>query len=124
MSPDLNSLPTNPMPHSPSPSSHTLAATATLNATIHTEDHRPQSLSTSTPLHLSASRQRRRSSVRLNLSLNDPGVPGPGEMLRAESERGVSLGELHQAMEWEGEGRVVSSPFLFVFSGRERVVLI
>ncbi|KAK3201227.1 hypothetical protein GRF29_185g160305 [Pseudopithomyces chartarum] len=86
------------MSHSPS---HTLAATATLNASL-TSDPRPQPSS----LHRDAERQRRRSSVRLNLNLNDPGVPGPGEMVRRDRERGVSLGELHQEMEWEGEGRV------------------
>ena len=67
-------------------------------------------------------RARRRSSIRMNLNLNDPTVPAPGEMQRSPSsrsrgpsythspphrERAPSLGELHQALESEQEGQVV-----------------
>ena len=64
-------------------------------------------------------RARRRSSIRMNLNLNDPGLPAPGEMQRSPSarsrgpphsprhERTPSLGELHQEIEYEQEGQVV-----------------
>lgn len=65
-------------------------------------------------------RARRRSSIRMNLNLNDPTVPAPGEMQRSPSarsrgpfphsphhERAPSLGELHQELEYEQEGQVV-----------------
>jgi hypothetical protein len=63
-------------------------------------------------------RARRRSSIRMNLNLNDPAVPAPGEMQRSPSarsrgppqsphhERAPSLGELHQELEYEQEGQV------------------
>jgi hypothetical protein len=67
-------------------------------------------------------RARRRSSIRMNLNLNDPSVPAPGEMQRSPSarsrgpfphsphhERAPSLGELHQELEYEQEGQVVRS---------------
>jgi hypothetical protein len=54
----------------------------------------------------------------MNLNLNDPAVPAPGEMQRSPSarsrgppqsphhERAPSLGELHQELEYEQEGQV------------------
>lgn len=57
----------------------------------------------------------------MNLNLNDPGIPAPGEMQRSPSsrsrggapwphsphhERTPSLGELHQELEYEQEGQV------------------
>lgn len=76
----------------------------------------------------SVSTSRRRSNVLLNLQLNDPSIPAPGEMvqdasapthlspgLRSRSSstadpnhhRAPSLGELHQELEAEQEGQVV-----------------
>lgn len=57
----------------------------------------------------------------MNLNLNDPAVPAPGEMQRSPSarsrapysphhERAPSLGELHQELEYEQEGQVVCRP--------------
>jgi hypothetical protein len=58
----------------------------------------------------------------MNLNLNDPAVPAPGEMQQSPSGRGMgqgpwphsphhertpSLGELHQELEYEQEGQVV-----------------
>lgn len=133
MPPDLNTLP--PSPHSPvlasngtsrnqSPSAsramsgsspHSLAATAALNAGIQNEDSRRPS---SGSMRRDVERARRRSSIRMNLNLNDPAVPGPGEMQHSPSrsrtpwphsphhERTPSLGELHQELEYEQEGQV------------------
>ena len=74
---------------------------------------------------------RRRSTILMNLQLNDPTVPAPGEMfqdhMRAspqpysggippESSRHIrtpSLGELHQELEAEQEGHVVSNKLHF-----------
>lgn len=70
---------------------------------------------------------RRRSTILMNLQLNDPTVPAPGEMFQdhmraspqpfgggvpSESSRHIrtpSLGELHQELEAEQEGHVVSN---------------
>jgi hypothetical protein len=64
-------------------------------------------------------RARRRSSIRMNLNLNDPALPAPGEMQSPSGrsrapwphsphhERTPSLGELHQELEYEQEGQVV-----------------
>jgi hypothetical protein len=70
-------------------------------------------------------RARRRSSIRMNLNLNDPALPAPGELQMSPStrtrvpfpgmpssphhERTPSLGELHQELESEQEGQVVRS---------------
>ncbi|KAJ4289247.1 hypothetical protein N0V90_011589 [Kalmusia sp. IMI 367209] len=142
MPPDLNSLPRRPLSfsHAPPdtslpteqsrtmsqspPASHTpphsLAAAATMNAGIHNEDLRRQS---SGSMRREVERARRRSSIRMNLNLTDPGIPAPGEMQRSPSsrsrggapwphsphhERTPSLGELHQELEYEQEGQVVS----------------
>ena len=57
----------------------------------------------------------------MNLNLNDPGLPAPGELAMSPSsrsrsgqwphsphhERAPSLGELHQELEYEQEGQVV-----------------
>lgn len=88
--------------------------------------------SISSPRHNS----RRRSTVLMNLALNNPSVPAPGEMvhephaqtagsdasprLGAAGGAGVgdphhlrnpSLGEIHQELENEQEAQVVSTPF-------------
>jgi hypothetical protein len=110
--------------HSPSASRnmtsspHSLAATAAMNAGIHNEETRRPS---SGSMQRDVERARRRSSIRMNLNLNDPTVPAPGEMQRSPSsrsrgpsythspphrERAPSLGELHQALESEQEGQV------------------
>jgi hypothetical protein len=101
-----------------SSSPHSLAATAAMNAGIHNEDSRRTS---SGSMRRDVERARRRSSIRMNLNLNDPAVPGPGELQLSPSsrsrgpwphsphhERAPSLGELHQELEYEQEGQVVS----------------
>jgi len=134
MPPDLNTLPPSPSPadaslqtrpsaeqphamsQSPPPAHtppHSLAAAATLNAGIQNEDLRRQS---SGSMRREVERARRRSSIRMNLNLNDPGIPAPGEMQRGpwphspHHERTPSLGELHQELEYEQEGQVVRTP--------------
>lgn len=132
MAPDLNSLPPSPNPlaararsprnmsqqegHIPaqshSPSSHSLAAAAALNAGLHSDGSRRTSNSSLRDL---GGERRRRSSIRMSLNLNDPSIPGPGEMQQQSPrasrsgsmafsgsphhQRNPSLGELHQ--EWE-----------------------
>ncbi|OSS52659.1 hypothetical protein B5807_02603 [Epicoccum nigrum] len=133
MAPDLNTLPPSPLQSPPasngasrnqSPSAsrtmatspHSLAATAAMNAGIQNEDQRRTS---SGSMRRDVERARRRSSIRMNLNLNDPTVPAPGEMQRSPSarsrgpfphsphhERAPSLGELHQELEYEQEGQV------------------
>lgn len=48
----------------------------------------------------------------MNLQLNDPAVPAPGEMVSEhgipQHHRAPSLGELHQELEAEQEAHVVS----------------
>ncbi len=146
MAPDLNSLPPSRSPSgtplqtrrptaSPSPrsSSLSLAASATINAGIHNEDSRRSSTSSTRnrPATTVGRRERRRSNAALNL--NDPGIPGPGELqfgdprssmgynfrtssphslggspTLAHHQRTPSLGELHQELEQEQEAQVVS----------------
>ncbi|KAF2870819.1 hypothetical protein BDV95DRAFT_574689 [Massariosphaeria phaeospora] len=131
MAPDLNSLPPSPSPsasplqarmdqprtQSPSASHtppHSLVAAAALNLGIQNEDARRSS---SGSMRREVERARRRSSIRMNLNLNDPSIPAPGEMqspsrTRApwphspQHERAPSLGELHQEIEYEQEGQV------------------
>jgi hypothetical protein len=130
MPPDINSLPPSPLQspsngtsrnQSPSASRniasspHSLAATAAMNAGIQNEETRRSS---SGSMRREVDRARRRSSIRMNLNLNDPAVPAPGEMQRSPSvrttglphsphhERAPSLGELHQEIEYEQEGQV------------------
>lgn len=142
MPPDLNSLPPSRSPsgspqhirmplttstiealRNPSPSpSHSpprsLAAAATLNAGIQNEGSRRSSGSS---MRRDVERARRRSSIRMNLNLNDPTLPSPGELQISPStrsrapnwpvsphhERAPSLGELHQELESEQEAQVV-----------------
>lgn len=154
MPPDLNSLP----PSSPSPTNvplqprvspaeqlsrtmsqsplhsqpHSLAAAATMNAGMQ-NDHlrRPSSGS----MVRDVERARRRSSIRMNLNLNDPALPAPGEMQTSPSsrnrgapwppsphhERAPSLGELHQELEYEQEGQVVGHPISCVRASRTSI---
>ncbi|KAI9811833.1 MAG: hypothetical protein M1827_005184 [Pycnora praestabilis] len=130
---------------SPSPrsSSVSLAAAATINAGIQNEDSR-RSSSSSTNRNRNVAggaspqigrNERRRSTVMMNLSLNDPGLPGPGELQGGEHrtsmgtafstaspqsiggsptvatgdphhQRAPSLGEIHQELEQEQEAQV------------------
>ncbi|KAF2744252.1 hypothetical protein M011DRAFT_409038 [Sporormia fimetaria CBS 119925] len=136
MPPDLNSLPPSPSPSSPSLSRvatgspalsqsppvahtppHSLAAAAALNAGIQHEEFRRSSGSGVSSMRRDVDRARRRSSVRLNLNINDPSLPAPGEMQMSppsrmtswpasHHERAPSLGELHQELEAEQEGQV------------------
>ncbi|MCJ1468535.1 hypothetical protein MMC07_007164 [Pseudocyphellaria aurata] len=134
MAPDLNSLPPSRSPSgtplqprptgSPSPrsSSLSLAASATINAGIQNEEfHRSSSSSSRNRPSVNFGRsERRRSNVPLNLNLNDPSLPGPGELqagdprshsfggspAMAHHQRAPSLGELHQELEQEQEFQV------------------
>lgn len=157
MAPDLNSLPPSRSPSgtslqsqrpagslSPRSSSLSLAASATINAGIQNEDSHRSSTS-STRNRSSATlgrRERRRSNVTMNLNLNDPSLPGPGELqageprpsvayhFRASSphsiggsptlphhhQRAPSLGELHQELEAEQEAQVVWDTWTLVFT--------
>lgn len=141
MPPDLNSLPPSPNPvlairtrsprtmsqqqeqnaaQSHSPSTHSLAAAAALNAGLHSDGSRRSSNSS---LRDVRSERRRRSSIRMSLNLNDPTLPGPGELQQQSPrasrsgstalpgsphhQRNPSLGELHQEWESEQEQQVV-----------------
>ncbi|TVY40539.1 hypothetical protein LSUB1_G002481 [Lachnellula subtilissima] len=159
MAPDLNSLPASRSSssamgralsssgesaalalrgQSPSPSprstSISLQATAAVNAGLQQEDSRavPRSASNSAPRNRQPSYTgRRRSAVLMNLQLNDPNLPSPGEMIteghaasyRTSSphsmtgsplipsgdphhNRNPSLGEIHQEIEQEQEAQV------------------
>jgi hypothetical protein len=89
-----------------------------MNAGIQNEETRRSS---SGSMRREVERARRRSSIRVNLNLNDPALPAPGEMQMQRSpstrsrgpaqsphhERAPSLGELHQEIEYEQEGQVV-----------------
>lgn len=154
--PDLNSLPpsrppsnaqprvygTNQEPlssqpgSSPRASSVSLAAAATINAGMQNQDSRRSSTSSSRN-RPSQPPSQRRSNVAMNLSLNDPALPGPGELQTSDQpssigqvfrtssprsprgpyspsfpqhhQRTPSLGELHQELEQESEAQVVCS---------------
>ena len=125
-------LPGQPIP-SPRASSVSLAAAATINAGIQNQESRRSS--TSSNRNRPPQPSQRRSSVAMNLSLNDPTLPGPGELQTSDqsssmahafrtssprSPRGPyspsfpqqhhrtpSLGELHQELEQESEAQVV-----------------
>ncbi|KAL1305467.1 hypothetical protein AAFC00_002345 [Neodothiora populina] len=105
---------TPPSPHSPSLSS--LQAAASINAGIR-----------NSPDRNSPRFERRRSSLMMNIHLNDPSVPGPGEMVHShiqgmspsgaygqgpqlpenpQHHRAPSLGEIHQQLENEQEAQV------------------
>ena len=150
MPPDLNSMPTSrppsvpgsplqpqrprrislnnadsarPSPPSPrSPSLSSLQAAAAINAGLH------RSPSNASPGRNSQGLERRRSSLMNNLTINDPAVPGPGELQQSNGsnsssprlgrrslalntadpnhQRQPSLGELHQELENEQEAQV------------------
>ncbi|TAQ91230.1 hypothetical protein B7494_g410 [Chlorociboria aeruginascens] len=148
MAPDLNSLPpsrsvsvTSPMVRqatidaagalrgqSPSPSLRSptsLQAAAAVNASLQHEDSRriPSLKTVPEP----DSNFLRRSTVLMNLQLNDPALPSPGEMINEEQSavyrtsgplpitalgsgdshhRTLSLGEIHQELEQEQEAQV------------------
>ncbi|MCJ1479154.1 hypothetical protein MMC13_007838 [Lambiella insularis] len=160
MAPDLNSLPPSRSPdasplqsrvfggsgdflrrQTPSPSPRTssvsLAAAATINAGIQQQDSRRSSSSSNRVRgpQQAARTERRRSNVAMSLNLNDPTLPGPGELqtgdrrsslghsFRTSSpqsigasptilmgdpyhQRAPSLGELHQELEQEQEAQV------------------
>ncbi|MCJ1481974.1 hypothetical protein MMC06_002135 [Schaereria dolodes] len=160
MAPDLNSLPpsrshtssplqsrvistgtSEPVRHqtpSPSPraSSVSLAAAAAINAGIHNQDSRRSSISNrGSPQIGRAERRRSTVAMNLNLNLNDPTLPGPGELQGGDHrpaighafsttspqsiggsptiatgdpnhQRAPSLGELHQELEQEQEAQV------------------
>jgi hypothetical protein len=122
-------IPGHSPPGSPRSASVSLQAAATMNAGLQHEDSR-RSSGSSIALHRhSPSAGRRRSTVLMNLHLNDPSIPAPGEMvgdntaMRTSSPhslanspslvarepyhaRAPSLGELHQELEAEQEGQV------------------
>lgn len=149
MAPDLNSLPPSRspvyangldrrQPNSPSPrsSSVSLAAAATINAGMQQQqDSRRSSISSRSNQQPSqpGRAERRRSNVAMNLNLNDPSLPAPGELQSSDHRastgqpfrtssphsigspttapphhRAPSLGELHQELEQEQEAQVVS----------------
>ncbi|MCJ1431623.1 hypothetical protein MMC27_000978 [Xylographa pallens] len=159
MAPDLNSLPPSRSPdaspfqsrvfgsnaeslrrQTPSPlqrtSSVSLAAAATINAGIQHQDSRRSSTSSNRRGSPQVARaERRRSNVAMSLNLNDPSLPGPGELQAGDPrssighafrttspqsiggsptiatgdphhQRAPSLGELHQELEQEQEAQV------------------
>ncbi|KFY01446.1 hypothetical protein V490_00908 [Pseudogymnoascus sp. VKM F-3557] len=118
-------VPPSPRAGSGSTATTSLQATAAVNAGLAQEDSRRSSVSS--PRHTG----RRRSTVLMNLALNNPSVPAPGEMvhephaqtagtdasprLGAAGRVGVgdphhlrnpSLGEIHQELEQEQEAQV------------------
>ncbi|KAL7822909.1 hypothetical protein V8C26DRAFT_387991 [Trichoderma gracile] len=121
---DVSSVPRTESPTgSPRSASISLHAAAALNAGLQREPSR-RSSNSSLARSLASPSSRRRSAILMNLQLNDPAVPAPGEMfhdpMRAspqpygggvppESNRHIrtpSLGELHQELEAEQEGQV------------------
>ncbi|KFY42622.1 hypothetical protein V494_02333 [Pseudogymnoascus sp. VKM F-4513 (FW-928)] len=116
--------PPSPRAGSGSAATTSLQATAAVNAGLAQEDSRRSSISS--PRHTG----RRRSTVLMNLALNNPSVPAPGEMVHEphaqmglESSprlgaaggvgvgdphhlRNPSLGEIHQELEQEQEAQV------------------
>ncbi|KAI9846591.1 MAG: hypothetical protein M1837_003832 [Sclerophora amabilis] len=147
MAPDVNTLPParsasvdddTPTDASQRVSSHSLAAAATINAGIQNQESGPSSTSPGSRsrgerVPPPTSHDRQRSAVMMNLNLNDPGLPGPGELQGADPrptisqttspqsigrssfslgtadphhQRAPSLGELHQELEQEQEAQV------------------
>ncbi|KAF4979939.1 hypothetical protein FZEAL_3950 [Fusarium zealandicum] len=118
------------IPHSDSPprsASLSLQAAATMNAGLQHEPPRRSSSSSISRQRSSPQAGRRRSAVLMNLQLNDPSVPAPGEMASEQPglpsaspqplsgsplladphhHRAPSLGELHQELEAEQEAHV------------------
>lgn len=95
---------------SPRPSLHSLAAAATMNAT----EQRSTSSRASPRLDRQSS-DRRRSQVAMNLSLNDPALPSPGELTSSDRRSSIpyahhhrqpSLGDIHNELEQEQEAQV------------------
>lgn len=125
---DAASLPRAESPTgSPRSASVSLQAAATVNAGLRREPSRQSSQSSLTRNAPSPRGGRRRSAVLMNLQLNDPSIPGPGEMAQEHSgsqrlspqplsgspltadphhHRAPSLGELHQELEAEQEAHV------------------
>lgn len=150
MPPDINSLPPSPpttstpsrsissamsLPYredtpSPRPSTHSLAAAAAINAT-----ERRSSYGQGSPRLDRRTSERRRSQVAMNLNLNDPSLPGPGELPSSDRRSSIgnafstasppsiggrttlatgdphhhrqpSLGEIHNSLEQEQEAQV------------------
>ncbi|KAK0391057.1 hypothetical protein NLU13_0559 [Sarocladium strictum] len=115
-------------PGSPRSASVSLQAAATMNAGLQHEPSRRSSSSSLTRNRSSPRNGRRRSAVLMNLQLNDPAMPGPGELATEQSpsaqrlspqplsgsplmadphhHRAPSLGELHQELEAEQEAHV------------------
>ncbi|RDA83198.1 hypothetical protein CP532_1229 [Ophiocordyceps camponoti-leonardi (nom. inval.)] len=99
---------------SPRSASVSLQAAATMNAGLQREPSRQSSSSSLARNTTPSSPQtgRRRSTVLMNLHLNDPAVPAPGEMMHDPHQphpnhhRAPSLGELHQELEAEQEAHV------------------
>ncbi|KAL8907606.1 MAG: hypothetical protein Q9171_005797 [Xanthocarpia ochracea] len=140
MAPDLNSLPpsrspvNSRQPPSPRSSSVSLAAAATINAGIQQQDSRRSSVSSRTNQQPNQAGRRERRTSNVALILNDPSLPGPGELqssdhrtrgssishqFQTSSPQGIgspttapphhrapSLGELHQELEQEQEAQV------------------
>ncbi|KAG9249301.1 hypothetical protein BJ878DRAFT_1832 [Calycina marina] len=109
--------------------STSLQAAAAVNAGLRHEGSRRSSGSSASRNRPHAGTGRRRSTVLMNLQLNDPNVPGPGEMVSenagfrsgspnsitssptipshdARHYRTPSLGEIHQELEQEQEAQV------------------
>lgn len=150
MPPDLNSLPPSPpisstptrsmsstmnIPYredtpSPRPSTHSLAAAAAINATERRSSHGQGS-----PRLDRRTSERRRSQVAMNINLNDPTIPGPGELPSTDRRSSIgnafstaspssiggrntlatgdpnhhrqpSLGDIHNSLEQEQEAQV------------------
>lgn len=118
--PSLGTLDLNRPSPPRSPTLSSLQAAAAINAGLHR-----RSTSGASPRRDSQGLERRRSSLMNNLSINDPTMPGPGELQPSNSnssrlERGPigfgtadpnhrrqpSLGEIHQTLENEQEAQV------------------
>ncbi|KAI4105200.1 MAG: hypothetical protein LQ339_003531 [Xanthoria mediterranea] len=140
MAPDLNSLSpsrspaNNRQPPSPRSSSVSLAAAASINAGIQQQDSRRSSVSSRSNQQPAQAGRRERGLSNVALNLNDPALPGPGELqsndhrtrgssasqqFRTTSPQSIgspttapphhrspSLGELHQELEQEQEAQV------------------
>jgi hypothetical protein len=117
---------------SPSPSprsaSTSLQAAAAVNAGLQQEDSRRPSSSSASRNRQSSHTGRRRSTVLMNLQMNDPNLPPPGEIVSEQAHRTASphsltgspittggdphhfrapsLGEIHQELEQEQEAQV------------------
>ncbi|KAF3068831.1 hypothetical protein CFAM422_007856 [Trichoderma lentiforme] len=120
---DVSSVPRSESPTgSPRSASISLHAAAAMNAGLQREPSR-RSSNSSLARSLASPPSRRRSTILMNLQLNDPAVPAPGEFqehmrtspqpysggIPPESSRHIrtpSLGELHQELEAEQEGHV------------------